>query len=87
MMPNKAWRIFGVMSRKFRFPLETQVKIDFEITNGKIRSSMLVLNPKELLIPIQSNNGSVLIHWKDDVREDHHIMIGSFGIIIIIEVL
>lgn len=59
---------------------EQATTIDFEITNGKIRSSMLVLNPRELLIPIQSNNGSVLIHWKDDVREDHHVMIGSFGI-------
>ncbi len=54
--------------------------VDFGIQSGKIRSQILALGEGELLVPIQSTAGSVLIHWADGVVKQQYALRGSFGI-------
>ena len=53
---------------------------DFTIQSGEIRSQILALGGGELLIPIQSSAGSVLIHWADGTILQQYSFQGSFGI-------
>ncbi len=61
-------------------PKETET-FDFQIANGKIRSNIIQINANDLLIPIQSTEGSILIHWKETSQNTYHSFTGSFGII------
>ena len=59
---------------------DSATTVDFGIDSGKIRSQILMLGDGELLIPIQSSDGSALILWADGEVQQQFLLQGSFGI-------